>query len=698
MDLLTIPQIQGIGFTSFFVESGPVTVQCVVTAVDSNLFYCQDQIGDGNDATSDAISVFTGSAPSVTVGDFVAITGSITEFTGVGADLSDSSQTRTQFASPDAIVTITTGNALPAPVVIGRSGRIPPSTSLIEYLAFWESLEDMLVTIEDPITVSATSFGETYIVANRGVDAPTLSSTFGVNVLTPDNFGPPAILLEADSTISPTSDITSFNAGTVLEDINGIVVFDPSNFLPQFGIVPTSALVVVDAPIPIPTVTSFTATGNTLLVGSYNVENLDPSDDRFQLIAGVICTNMGTPDVIGLQEIQDNSGTTNDGVIAADVTLQMLVDAIVTECSVTYEFLDNPFILDGFSGGEPGGNIRVAYLYNPNRVSLVGSVETVTEIPQSDSNNPFFGSRLPLVATFTFNPTGTEFIMINNHFSSKFGSAPIQGFFQPFEQLQNTPFVNGGVDERLAQATGVREFIESLPNADNVIVLGDLNEFEFVEPVQLLVGAGLRNLVESIDLDDRFSITFGGNAQVLDHILVGPAFTCDAEAQFIHTGETIFFFGFTDTPSDHDPIVAAIDLSPPTDSPTSSPTTSPVSSPTASPVTSVPFCCTYRFNLCVRDPATNDPTDPLNSFCNESENNCLGPCNTNGNAFWFPLVEDPNPAMCGVRLMGGCSTDDDCCGPLECRLIENPSNNFYMGCEVPENLIDPTNPNLGIQI
>lgn len=327
-------------------------------------------------------------------------------------------------------------------MLIGRSGRSIPTTTLEEYVEFWESLEAMRVTLEDPITTAATNFfEETWVAVNQAADVSTLSASFGTNILTPDNFGPPAIQVDPDSTITPAGP-SFFNVGTTLQDVTGVV----SYAFGTFEVIPTEPLVIIDAPLPTPTVTSFSATGNTLLIGSYNVLNLDPNDEdgdedvangRFEAIAQVICTNMGSPDVVGLQEIQDNTGSDDDGVTAADVTLSMLVDAIENECSLMYEFIDNTFIIDGASGGQPGGNIRTAYLYNPARISLVeGSVSATTNIPQDDPTNPFFGSRLPLAATFTFTPTGTQFVVVNNHFSSKGGSAPTQSFVQPFEEVR----------------------------------------------------------------------------------------------------------------------------------------------------------------------------------------------------------------------------------------------------------------------
>lgn len=62
-----------------------------------------------------------------------------------------------------------------------------------------------------------------------------------------------------------------------------------------------------------------------------------------------------------LQEIQDNNGPTSDGTVDANVTLSTLVDAIYSISNVTYAYTYiNP--IDGQDGGQPGGNIRTAYL------------------------------------------------------------------------------------------------------------------------------------------------------------------------------------------------------------------------------------------------------------------------------------------------------------------------------------------------
>ncbi len=77
--------------------------------------------------------------------------------------------------------------------------------------------------------------------------------------------------------------------------------------------------------------------------------------------------------------------------------------------------------------------------------------------------------------------------------------------------------------QRQQQATLVKNFVESIlaidPNA-NVVVAGDLNDFEFSNPVSILESAGLTSLIETLPANERYTYNFEGNAQTLDHLLV----------------------------------------------------------------------------------------------------------------------------------------------------------------------------------
>ncbi len=580
--LTPIYDIQGAGHTSALVGQG-VSTTGIVTAVDSNGFYLQDPNGDGNNATSDAIFVFTSSAPSVVVGDEVQVEGTVSEFTPGGGSTRNLSTT--QISGSLNITTLSSGNTLPAATIIGNGNRIPPSENIDDDafgefdpvndgIDFFESLEGMRVTAKNLVAVSGTNrFGEIFAVVDNGANATGISDRGTLNI-SPDDFNPEKIQIDEDSGVFDFA-FPNVNTGDLLGDVTGVVSYSFGNF----EILPTEDFTgnIQSANLQ-PESTTLGSTTDQLTVVSYNVLNLDANDGdgdtdvadgRFDTIAQQIVNNLNAPDIIGLQEIQDNSGSADDSTIAADQTLQELVDAIAQAGGPTYEFIDNTFIGNNVSGGQPGGNIRTAFLYNPNRVNLVdGSVQA---IGSQDSGEVFNGARLPLAATFEFN--GEEVTVVNNHFSSKGGSAPILGVEQDFTARQEEPTVNGSLNERRQQAQAVNNFVDGVLANDantNIVVLGDFNEFEFVSPLNIVSGttvstnggqdtapggaAVLTNLTNTIPEDERYSFIFQGNSQQLDHVLVSDSLTANAEIDIVHVNTE--FAATASRASDHDPIVA----------------------------------------------------------------------------------------------------------------------------------------------
>jgi hypothetical protein len=125
-----------------------------------------------------------------------------------------------------------------------------------------------------------------------------------------------------------------------------------------------------------PEVTILTGTEDKLTVGTLNVENLDPNDSatKFDALARIVVTNMKSPDILSVEEVQDNNGAPtgnpNDGVVDADRTLNLLITNIIGAGGPQYQYRQVSPVF-GTNGGEPGGNIRVAFLFNPARVSFV---------------------------------------------------------------------------------------------------------------------------------------------------------------------------------------------------------------------------------------------------------------------------------------------------------------------------------------
>ena len=87
-------------------------------------------------------------------------------------------------------------------------------------------------------------------------------------------------------------------------------------------------------------------------------------------------------------------------------------------------------------------------------------------------------------------------------------------------------------------------------------MLGDLNDFEFSQTVQILETAGLHDLMGTLPENQRFSYEFEGNAQVLDHIMLsGPLFAQPLVFDPVHVNAEFF-----DQQSDHDPSVVRVHM------------------------------------------------------------------------------------------------------------------------------------------
>ncbi len=587
--LVTIPEIQGAGHISDY-DGMQVRTTGIVTAVDFNGYYLQDPEGDGDTSTSDGIFVFTGTGSSspVKIGDEVEIKGLVSEFIPGGAPTGNLSIT--QIAASEAII-LSSGNELPESTLVGINGYAVPTQIVIsdselpvdlqtdpgtfnpalDGLDFYESLEGMLITVDNPVAISATNgFNETWVVTDDGefVTSPSggLNDRGGLNLnANADGYGdvnPERIQIQYDAFLDlvpegfTPPDIT---LGDNLSDITGVVSYSFGNF---------EVLVTEEFEIETPSgntqeTTAITSGDDNLTVATYNVLNVtsNPADgdaDQIAMLAQQIVANLGSPDILALQEIQDNSGVTNDGTLDADQTLQAIVDAIVDAGGPQYEFASAIVDVDGETGGIPGGNIRNAFLYDPTRVEMSDivtlEVQELTDLGISDPTT-FDGTRDPLLGTFVFN--GQEITLINNHFTSRFGSEPIFGASQPFLQA--------GEAEREAEALAINEVVDALL-ADNenarIVVLGDLNTFEFTDELtEDLPGVGdekvLTNLIDQLPDDEAYTFVFQGNSQVLDHVFVTDNLLDGAKVDVVHVNND-----FTEFASDHEPVVASFHIEP----------------------------------------------------------------------------------------------------------------------------------------
>ncbi len=94
---------------------------------------------------------------------------------------------------------------------------------------------------------------------------------------------------------------------------------------------------------------------------------MSPRSQHISRIADHIVNHLHSPDIVFVQEIQDDSGSRDDGTVSANKTLAALVRAISKEQKILfgdhweYQYV-NIDPENNQDGGIDGGNIRVAYL------------------------------------------------------------------------------------------------------------------------------------------------------------------------------------------------------------------------------------------------------------------------------------------------------------------------------------------------
>ena len=592
-----IAEIQGAAHISPKNGQGVSGVEGIVTArrtAGGRGVWIQDPTPDADPATSDAVFVFVNAAPVAQIGDHVRVSGTVTEFRA-GND--PDNLTITQITSSNANVTVlSSGNPVPAPTILGLGGRMPPTENIDDDNAgnvetggvfdpagdaidFYESLEGMILRVDNASVVGATrSFGEITLLPNGGTWATGLRTPRG-GILLGDYLDPNPERITVDDEIlrdlapppRPAKAMPDMNVGDVLtSSVTGPLDYSFSNYKIQA----TSTPAFVSAAIPRERTAA--PIDQQIAVATFNVENLAGTDPqaKYDHLATLIVNNLQAPDIIGIEEVQDNDGVlggTTSLVVDASVSWSRLIQAIQAAGGPLYEYRQIDPVAHQ-DGGAPGGNIRVGFLFRTDRgVSFIDrpgggpTVETTvvdTSVGPQLSASPgrigtesdaFFETRKSLVGEFRAH--GKKLFVVVNHFSSKGDDQPLFGPAQPPTRFSEIA--------RHGQAAIVHDFVADLLAVDaqaNVVVLGDVNDFEFSETVNILEAGGvLRTLVKDLPPAERYSYVFEGNSQVLDQILLGP----NIRDNFPYVYDVVHVnseFADAIQASDHEPAVARIDF------------------------------------------------------------------------------------------------------------------------------------------
>ncbi len=278
----------------------------------------------------------------------------------------------------------------------------------------------------------------------------------------------------------------------------------------------------------------------------------DWGEGRFHTLAQAIVLQANTPDIVALQEIQDNDGAELSAEVNASKTYTALIHLVKVLSGVAYRWADIPPKVDA-DGGQPGGNIRNGFLYNPERVDLVeGSLCRLGE-----QTTCFEDSRKPLVASFRERHSQNELTIINVHLVSKRQQTSL---FAPVQ-----PGVDVRESVRVEQASIIARHTDALYNQDQrYYVTGDFNDHEHSRTLKTLTGERNANLVFNLPPQERFDYNHRGKLQVLMHGIVPKTLVLNQKADYdiIHGNELVGVppGAESDKPSDHAYVLAKIHL------------------------------------------------------------------------------------------------------------------------------------------
>lgn len=584
-DGIAIHDIQGEGHESPLKGNVVNDVEGIVTFTydlqGAHYFHMQlpeDQY-DGNPKTSEGIVVYTGKSEHVNIGDRVRVTGKVDEYYIDGFDGREQTDLPvTQINARDdqgGNITIVehnvelpkaielTSSDIPA-AVIGEDSfdTFDPENNAID---FWESMEGMRVEVAPSKAVAPQEHGELIVVTE---EFATDTIHGGIRL---KEEGPNAQFIQFK--LYPNSSARDFAVKTgdqITEAITGVVNYGFSNYKVYAEL--DGVEEVFKEGNSEPQTTTIEKDADQLTVATYNVENFSANassketpPEKAKNIAHDFVHHLKSPDIVGVVEVQDNNGQ-DEGPMDADASksYERLIRSIEEAGGPTYEYVNiNPQYNQ--DGGAPHGNIRVGFLYRPERVTLTdGEHGTATRAVDyingqltlnpgriNPTHRALQETRKPLAAQFAFK--GERVVIVANHWNSKRGDNPIFG--------QNQPPVLRSEPQRMEIAQFVNDFVRDVevdyPD-ENIVVLGDMNDFEFSPPLKKLAGNELTNMIDHVPEDERYTYVYQGHSQVLDHLLVSNHLANSTEVDIVHLNAD--FTEMHGRSSDHEPVIAQLDL------------------------------------------------------------------------------------------------------------------------------------------
>jgi predicted extracellular nuclease len=567
----SIAEIQGAGNTSPHVGES-VTVSGVVTARTKTGIFVQtpDDLADKDPATSEGVFVFTQKVPptELSVSASITISGRVDEYRNRSDVTSLTTTEISHRLGQDTYKVISPNVPLPKPIALTAADFAANKVDELEkFEGMRISFAEMLVVAPtggrvDIKNASATSDGTFFAVVkgmNRpfrepGLDIRNFSALADRDKVKLDHPGlrlfdsnPEIIRVDTneqllsgadaqDQQAAPTLNVA---AQTVLSNITGVLHYGYGRYtlLPDSDKKITATSGIKTVALPVPTDRQFSVAGMNLENFFDDVDDPDIKEDvltpeafqrRLKKVSMVVRNYLEMPDVIGMAEVENLS------------TLKRLADRINADAVSAGK--SDPKYEAYLIEGNDGRGIDVGYLVKSSRLKVleVKQFGKTYKFKNPDtSEDEFLNDRPPLMMRLAIDDAKTgkpfEFTLIVNHLKSMLG-------YDDPKQMANVRMKKRLQAEFLARF--VQDRLKADPN-ERIALIGDFNAFQFNDGVMDVVGtikgkpAGkdevlmpsddllnpdLTDLVDVINPKEKYSYTYDGNAQAIDHMIVSPAF------------------------------------------------------------------------------------------------------------------------------------------------------------------------------
>lgn len=553
---VSIANIQGSKNLSEYVDR-QVKVSGIVTARLRNGFFLQtaDAKADADPLTSEGIFVFTRNEPmaEAVVGSEVSVAGKVEEFRArqdaYGLTITEISH----FIGRDAFSVISRGNPLPKPITLKLSDIKANSPDQ------FERFEGMRVFAEEMLSVAPTGGrvdGRTETVVSDGVFYAVLKGSGrpfrepGMGILqylgSPDKdkwkkelpslpiFDGNPEVLRIETLAQAGSTALDVSAKAQIKNVSGVMhyAFGRYAILTDASSRPVVTSSIKPVAMPLTTAGQFSVASANIETFVDDVDDPDVKEDvatseafekRLGKISIAFRDYLQMPDVISIVEAENLN------------VLKRLAARLNADASAAGK-PDPKYEAYLFEGNDPRG-IDCGFLVKASRVS----VKAAKQFGKGEQyKNPVTGKtdalndRPPIMLEIAIaDPAAKrsiEFTVVSNHLKSFRGvDDPEDGANVRMKKKLQAEFLAKWVNDRQAEHPRSR-----------ILLVGDFNAFAFndglVDQIGTIIGKpaakdsvllsspdlvdpDLIDLVNLIKAEERYSYTFDGNAQVLDHFI-----------------------------------------------------------------------------------------------------------------------------------------------------------------------------------